>query len=236
MKNKIDFYKKMKKFKDEIPVITLLGGPGAGKGTQAFFLKEKYKFFHISPGDLFRKEMRKNTRVGRIIKKNYERGTPQPNDLVNRLVYKKLKEKFKSKRIKGIIFDMYPFNKVQAQAFEGLKEEFHFKPPLIFWIEIPEDEVIKRLSKRLVCSKCKRNFKEDDLKNNRICPYCGHKLVKRKDDSPSVIKKRIRLYLKAKKELSKFYKDSPFWFDIDGLPSPPLVFKEIERIIRKFID
>jgi len=236
MKNRIDLFKKIKKFKDEIPVIILLGGPGSGKGTQALFIKEKYNFFHLSPGDLFREEMKKDTRLGRILKKNYEKGIPQPNDLVNRLVYKKLKEKLKIKRPIGIIFDMYPFNKIQAQALEGLREEFHFKPPLIFWIEIKENEIFKRLSKRLICIKCKRNFKSDEIGNKKICPYCNHRLTRRKDDSSRVIKKRIGLYYKVKKELKEFYENYPFLFDIDGSPQPSIVFRNIDKIIRKFIE
>jgi len=224
--------RRLSRYKNELLTIVLLGDPGAGKGVQAQILKERYNFVHISPGDLFREEMAKKTTLGRMIEENYKIGKPQPNDLVNQLVYQKLKKIFQNQRPKGIVFDMFPFNRVQADALLGLQKEFHLSDPIIIWLDISEKEVIARLQKRWVCSKCKSIFKTDDLKENlktKKCPKCSGDLIKRIDDSPELILRRIKWYRTVKQELKKYYSPYPFWLDIDGSPPIPQVAKEIEK-------
>jgi len=235
MKNKTTLARqKIKRFKDEIPLIVFLGDPGSGKGTQSNILRNKFNFYHISPGDLFREEMKKNSRMGRIIKKNYTHGIPQPNDLVNRLVYERLKKIFRASRPRGLILDMFPFNSGQAEALDGFQKEFHLKDPIILWLDIKDSEIIDRLSDRFVCSKCKTNFGKDELKNTKTCPKCGHKLLKRADDTSEIIQKRVTWYKEVKQDLKNFY-GKDLWFEINGSPAPEIVAKDIERIIKPFI-
>jgi len=231
--------RKISRYKKETLNLVFLGDPGAGKGTQAEILKQKYGFNHLSPGDLFRREMKKGSKVGQIIARRYKRGEPQPNDIVNRLVFKKVKEIFKKNKPKGIIFDMYPFNRVQAQALGGIEKEFHLSYPLIFWFNVDSKEVVRRLSKRLVCSSCQKVFMADKLSQGlktKRCPICKGRLVRREDDSAEIIRKRIAWYQDIKKELRSFYSVYPFWFEIDANPSVKKVAQQIEQKLKPLLN
>ncbi len=231
--------RRLSRYEDEVLNIVFLGDPGAGKGTQAEILKEKYGFVHLSPGDLFRREMQKGSKIGKMIAKRYSKGQPQPNEIVNRLVRLEVQRIFRQGRPKGIIFDMYPFNQVQAQALRGLEKEFHLSYPLIFWFNIQAEEVIDRLTKRLVCLKCQRVFRPEDLPkgmDTKRCPVCKGKLGRRSDDSPEIIQKRIRWYQNIKQELKEFYAVYPFWFEIDASPSVEKVASQIEEKLKPLVD
>jgi len=196
-------------------MIILFGDPGAGKGTQAEILADKLGYGRISTGDLIREEMKKQSELAKEMKPFYDAGTPAPNQIVNKLVGQKIENLIKNKT-KGIVSDTFPFDDEQSEFLKQISPKYNLADPIIFWIDVPDGEILKRLSKRLICGKCNKIFFVGELKENDKCPKCDGVLKSRSDDSRDVIKKRIKVYQKEEKSHRKYYKNYGIWFDING--------------------
>ena len=202
--------------KNKLPIIILFGDPGAGKGTQAEILADKLDYERISTGDLIRNEMKKDSAIAREMAPFYNAGQPAPNKIVNQLVENKIKELLKNENLKGIVSDTFPFDDEQSTFLDSILEKYNLATPIIFWIDVPDEEILKRLGSRLICSKCHKIYKADQVNSKMTCEKCGGKLEKRVDDNEELIKKRIAVYKKAEIEHRNYYKNHKLWFDING--------------------
>lgn len=220
--------------KNKIKVLILFGDPGAGKGTQAEILAQKLGYARISTGDLIRAEMKKDSVLARKMKPFYDTGNPAPNKIVNHLVENRVKKLLKNKDLKGIIFDTFPFDDEQSEFLDEISLKYNLSKPIIFWIDVPDTEILKRLSDRLICPKCHKIYIASEVYNN-ICEKCGTKLEKRVDDSKELIKKRIAVYKKAEIEHRNYYKNLKNWFDINGDQSIDGVSAEIWSHLKPLI-
>jgi len=178
--------------------IIMLGAPGAGKGTQAVRLSEKYKIPHISTGDIFRKNIKEQTPIGLVAKSYIDKGQLVPDEVTVNIVKQRLEEKDCKN---GYILDGFPRTVYQAEELDKITNI-----DKVVNIDIELTKLIKRLTGRRVCSVCGESFHIDFLNGETTCNKCGGILIQRKDDSEETINNRINVYSKQTLPLIKFYK------------------------------
>ncbi len=197
----------------------MLGGPGAGKGTQAEKLVEDRELNHLATGDILREEVDKETELGLEAKKYMDRGDLVPDELVVDMV------QIKINRDKGYLFDGFPRTIDQAEA---LKEVVDLD--LVLYIKIDSKEAVRRLAARRVCSDCGRiynkNFKKPQQEG--VCDECGGELYQRDDDRPEVIRDRFETFLDETAPLIDYYSDMGLLVEIDGEQEPDAVYEEVK--------
>jgi len=206
-------------------IILMLGKPGSGKGTQAELLSKRLKLPLVSIGSMLRNIESKNTPLAKKIKKYIDRGSLAPDDLVLDIVKKKISG---SRYKKGFIFDGFPRDLYQAKKLE------HFaNPDAVFYLEVPEKLVIKRLSNRYE-SECGETYNliTNPPKKDIMCDRCGKKLYRRKDDNPSAIKRRFRIFNKQTMPVVRFYKSKGNLIRIDGSQKIEKAQSEMLRKLR----
>ncbi len=206
-------------------IYILLGLPGAGKGTQGELLSKKLGIPRVSTGDILREAVRKGTPLGRKAKEAMDRGELVSDDIVIGIVEEKLKSQDCAK---GCILDGFPRNLTQAEALEKMGLELK-----AIYIEVPEEEVVKRLSARRICPSCGAvyNLITSPPKREGICDRCGAALVQRDDDREEVVRERIRVYREQTEPIVEFYRRKGVLVVVDGLGSPQEVFSRLQRAI-----
>lgn len=187
-------------------VIIMLGAPGTGKGTVANILEERLGVPQVSTGDIFRKNIKEGTELGKLADSYISKGKLVPDDVTINLI----KDKLKDNDVKnGIILDGFPRTILQAEALDKMLEEQGKKIDLVVNLTTPKEEIIERIVNRRVCSNqsCKTiyNILLNPPKNDGICDKCGHELVQRKDDTVETVEARIETYLEATNPLIDFY-------------------------------
>lgn len=204
--------------------IVFLGYPGSGKGTQAKLLSLRKGFVHISTGDLFRDEIAKGTPLGEKVKSYISSGKLVPDEVVIEVI---------RERIKGIngniLFDGFPRTITQAEKLDLMLEEFSKSVDKVFFFEIKEDEVIRRISARRNCPKCGRiyNLITDPPKSDEICDECGVKIFQRDDDKEEVVRERIEVYKDLTTPLISYYRTQGIFIIIDAGKPVEEVYSQI---------
>ena len=210
--------------------LVFLGAPGAGKGTQAQILKERYNFLHISTGDILRAEKEKNTELSKRIREIMEKGELVPDEIVVQV----LKENIKDLDAKnGIIFDGFPRTVRQAEMLEEMLKEKNLILDKVFFFEVSKDKVIERLSKRLICKNCGKiyHLKNMPPKVDGICDDCGGELIQREDDKEEVVENRWKNYLEQTQPLIDFYSKKGILVRINADLEKEETFREIREIL-----
>ncbi len=185
--------------------LILLGPPGAGKGTQAQMLKEKYQIPQISTGDILRHAVKDHTELGARAKTFMDAGQLVPDDVVIDLI----KERIKQEDCKtGFILDGFPRTIVQAEKLSETLVEMSLKIDTVVDLEVQAEEVINRLTGRSTCADCGAMFhqKSRPPKIFGVCDGCGGKLEQRQDDNEETILKRLEVYKESTAPLKEFYK------------------------------
>jgi adenylate kinase len=202
-----------------------MGPPGAGKGTQAKKIVEKFGIVHLSTGDMFR-EAKKSDEV---ISKLLASGQLVPDDAVVNMVKARLK---KDDVKKGFLLDGFPRTLNQAQELDKMLKSENIKIDAVFFIDVHFEEAVKRISGRRVCS-CGASYHVNFIppKVAGVCDVCSSKLVQRNDDKENVVKDRLDVYEKQTRPLINYYKKTNLLVDIDGLKSETGVFEEIKKHI-----
>lgn len=200
--------------------LVLLGPPGSGKGTMSERLTKKFKLKHISPGEIFRDEIEKKTRLSREIKKHMEGGGLVPDNLTNEII------KLEIEKQKNFLLDGYPRTIGQARALSK-----SVKIDKVILLEVSEKTAIERISGRRICSQCETPFhiKFIPPKKAGICDKCKGKLMQRKDDAPASVKKRFQIYNGQVKPLKEFYQRKGLLVLIDASLPPENVYQEIKK-------
>jgi len=205
-------------------IYSFLGLPASGKGTQADLFAKKHNLTQISIGNLVREAIQSDDPQidSASIKKLYEAGKPIEDEIIFDLLERKLAE------IKtGILFDNLPFSHKQAEWLDREVQKNGWQKPIIVYINISPDSAIKRISKRLYCSKCGATFNG----NEEICSKCGVALTHRSDDNPQALKARIGEYLPRLANVLGIYKSTGQVVEINGEQSIEVVTAEIEEKI-----
>ena len=186
--------------------IVLLGAPGAGKGTHAQYLSDKYQIPHISTGDIFRANLKAGTPLGLEAKAYMEQGMLVPDSLTVSLVLDRLKEEDCQN---GYILDGFPRNLFQAEALtEALAEEGDEIDYAIHLV-ISEEEILRRMSGRRVCLICGATYNVNGMapKTEGVCDRCGGPVVQREDDKPETVLKRLEVYREQTEPIAAYYRE-----------------------------
>lgn len=210
--------------------IILLGPPGAGKGTQAKSISNKYSIPHISTGDIFRKNISEMTPLG-IEAKNYiDNGQLVPDRLTIDLVKDRLsKDDCKN----GYLLDGFPRTVSQAEALEFFLEENNEKLGIALLIEVPRGYILERMTGRRVCPSCGASYhiKYNPPKNSFKCDVCGTEVIQRADDTESTVNNRLDIYDEQTQPLIDYYKNKNLLSVVDGTQAINNVFKNICEIL-----
>ena len=190
-------------------IIIMLGAPGTGKGTVAGMLQEKLGIKQVSTGDIFRKNMKEQTELGKLAEKYISKGQLVPDDVTIKIVEDRLNEPDVQE---GIILDGFPRTVKQAEVLDEILAEKGKKVDKVINLTTPEEEIIERIVNRRVCSnqECKAvyNIVLNPPKVEGICDKCGSKLTKRADDNEDTVMQRLKVYHDTSKELLKYYKET----------------------------
>ena len=184
--------------------IIMMGAQGTGKGTVAGLLKDSLNLPHISTGDIFRKNIKEGTELGKIATQYADEGKLVPDEVTNSMVKNRLNEEDCKN---GFILDGYPRNIAQAEELDRILNEKNEKVDLVVNLSTPTEEIIERVMARRECPKCKRvyNMILNKPKNGEICDYCGVELTKRKDDTEEKLQLRLDTFFKETKPVIDFY-------------------------------
>ncbi|MGB9749183.1 MAG: adenylate kinase family protein [Candidatus Woesearchaeota archaeon] len=208
----------------KIKKIIILGPQGSGKDTQAIKLSKRLKIPQFSMGELLRQRAKKHDRLGIKIEKLLKTGKLLPIEIVSDVLFERLKKKDCKN---GFILNGYPRSLEQYKAIENKG----ITPDVVLLIDIPEKEIIKRLSKRMQCPKCGKPYVIENYnpKKPPLCNECKVPLVRRADDEPKAIKQRIKVYNQETKPVLKIYKKKGLLVKINGYQSIEDVHKEIMK-------
>ena len=206
--------------------IILLGPPGSGKGTQSQKLVEKYKLSHISTGDILRSQIANKSDLGSKAKNYMEKGELVPDNLIIEMVLKT------TESIESILLDGFPRTINQALSLEKEMNLLEKKIDYVLYFDVPFEDLINRLSKRISCKNCSKTFSKDDKEYFCIDGCSFQDLYQREDDKPSAISKRMDTYKELTEPLLEFYKTKDLLKKINANASIVEVSLEIDKILQ----
>lgn len=185
-------------------IIIMLGAPGTGKGTVASLLAKELGIPQVSTGDIFRKNIKEKTELGKLAESYISKGNLVPDDVTIDLVKNRLKE---SDAKEGVILDGFPRTVKQAEELDKILQNNQSEVDIVINLVTPEEEIVERIENRRVCPECKAvyNLKLNPPSQEGICDKCGHELVQRKDDNVDTIKSRIKTYIDVTSPLIEYY-------------------------------
>ena len=192
-----------------------IGPPGAGKGTQAARLVERYAMPHISTGDMFRAAIKEGTALGREAKGYMDQGKLVPDSVTIGIVRERLA---KDDCKKGFILDGFPRTVEQADALDGILKELGLKLTRVLNINVPAADLIERATGRRICKQCGATYhvKFNPPKKEGICDACGGELFQRADDTAETMKNRLSVYEASTKPLIDYYEKAGVYTEVDG--------------------
>ena len=212
--------------------ILLMGPPGAGKGTQAANLVQKYNIPHISTGDMFRAAVKEGTELGKKAKACMDAGQLVPDEITIGIVKERLA---KPDCAKGFILDGFPRTVEQADALDGILKELSIRLTRAVDISVPTSALIERAIGRRVCKKCGAAYhiKFNPSKTDGVCDKCGGETYQRADDSEETMKSRLSVYEAQTKPLISYYREAGLYSEIDGSQEMSKVFADIAACLEK---
>ncbi len=210
--------------------IVFLGPPGAGKGTQAKKIAEKYGIPQISTGDMFREHLSKGTELGKKAKEYMDKGQLVPDEIVLGMVEERLKQPDCEK---GFILDGFPRTVPQAEALDKLLEKMGKKIDYAICIDVPDEELVKRLTGRRTCKKCGMMYHVifKPPKEDGKCDVCGGELYQRADDNEETVRNRLKVYHEQTEPIIQFYEKKGVLHRIDGMGSIDEIFERIVKVL-----
>lgn len=205
----------------------IIGPQGSGKGTQAELLSAYLSLPHISTGELYREQIRQKTNLGKLAQACFDEGKLVPDDVTNKMVKDTLRGK---EFFKGVILDGYPRNNIQAQYLATIIKKY-----IVIYINVSDEEVIKRLGGRRICAKGHTYHVEfNPSKKERVCDIDGLSILPRGDDTEELIKKRLNNYHTLTEPLLTFYRKKNVLLTINGEQSIGDVFHEIKEQLNRY--
>ncbi len=210
--------------------IIMLGAPGAGKGTQAIKIAEKYGVPHISTGDIFRANIKNGTELGKKAKEYMDKGSLVPDELTCDLVVDRIHQ---DDCANGFVLDGFPRTIPQAEALDKALTKDNEKMDFAIDIEVPDDSIVKRMGGRRACVNCGATYHVVSAppKVEGICDHCGGKLTIRDDDKPETVQHRLSVYHEQTQPLIDFYKKAGILHSVDGTKQLDEVFADVVKIL-----
>ena len=210
--------------------IIMLGAPGAGKGTQAKMIAEKYGIPHVSTGDIFRANIKENTPLGQKAKEYMDKGLLVPDELVVDLVVDRVQQ---DDCKNGYVLDGFPRTIPQAEALDTALKAKGEKVDFAIDVNVPDENIVKRMSGRRACLSCGATYHIEHIppKKEGICDKCGQELVLRDDDKPETVLNRLKVYHDQTQPLIEFYTKKNVLKTVDGTKDMKEVFADIVAIL-----
>lgn len=210
--------------------LVLMGLPGAGKGTQAEKIVEKYNIPHISTGDMFRAAIKDGTELGLQAKSYMDKGELVPDEVTIGIVRERLG---KNDTDKGFLLDGFPRTVAQAEALEKILKELNKEIDYVINIHVDQEILMERLTGRRICKNCGATYHLvfNPPKEEGICDKCGGNLYQRADDNAETVGNRLEVNLKQTKPLLDFYKSKGYLKNIDGQQEINKVFEDICNLL-----
>ena len=210
--------------------IIMLGAPGAGKGTQAKKIAEKYGIPHISTGDIFRANIKNGTELGKKAKTYMDQGALVPDELTCDLVVDRIQQ---PDCANGYVLDGFPRTIPQAECLTTALDKLGQKMDYAINVEVPDENIIDRMSGRRACVACGGTYhiKYNPTKKEGICDACGGELILRDDDKPETVKQRLEVYHTQTQPLIDYYTKEGILKEVDGTQDLQKVFDDITAIL-----
>lgn len=211
--------------------IILMGLPGAGKGTQAARIVEELGIPHISTGDMFRAAVKEQTPLGLEAKSYMDRGQLVPDHVTIGIVRERLG---KDDCAKGFLLDGFPRTVPQAEALDQLTKELNRSIDYVIYIDVSEDELLKRLTGRRICRVCGATYHTvfAPPKKENVCDHCGSELYQRDDDRLETVQERLKVNVEQTEHLLRYYESTGKLYRVDGIQPIEKVTQSILSIIR----
>ena len=208
----------------------MLGAPGAGKGTQAKMIADKYDVPHISTGDIFRANIKNGTELGIEAKKYMDQGMLVPDELTVKILLDRVSQ---PDCTKGYVLDGFPRTIPQAEVLEKALNEINDHIDYAIDVNVPDENIVRRMSGRRACLSCGATFHIVHVppKTEGICDRCGKELILRDDDRPETVEKRLAVYHEQTQPLIDFYSVKGILRTVDGTVDMMDVFEEITKIL-----
>lgn len=210
--------------------IIMLGAPGAGKGTQAKQIADKYSISHISTGDIFRANIKNGTELGKKAKQYMDQGALVPDELTCDLVMDRIQQ---DDCKNGFVLDGFPRTIPQAEALDAALGKINEKMDYAIDVDVPDENIVNRMSGRRACLNCGATYHLISIppKVEGICDRCGSEIVLREDDKPETVQKRLKVYHEQTQPLIDYYKNQGILKSVDGTQPMDEVFKAIVTIL-----
>lgn len=210
--------------------IIMLGAPGAGKGTQAKQIADKYHIPHISTGDIFRANIKNGTELGKKAKEYMDQGALVPDELTCDLVMDRIAQ---DDAKNGFVLDGFPRTIPQAEALTAALEKIGQKMDFAIDVDVPDENIVNRMSGRRACLNCGATYHIVSIppKKEGICDRCGSEIVLRDDDKPETVQKRLTVYHEQTQPLIDYYKKQGILQSVDGTVPMEEVFRSIVAIL-----
>jgi adenylate kinase len=209
--------------------LILLGPPGAGKGTQAERLQEDFPLAYVATGDMLRQAVKEGTDLGRKAKEFMDRGDLVPDDVIIGVILDRLSEQDTSD---GFLLDGFPRTDQQAEALDGALRKVDRRLTAALLIDVPEDDIVRRLSGRRVCPNGHTyHLEHNPPKNDEVCDVDGEPLSQREDDREETVRKRLQVYRDQTSPLVEYYDERDILHRFDGTRSPTEVHDHLRATI-----
>ena len=210
--------------------IVMLGAPGAGKGTQANMIAEKYNIPHISTGDIFRANIKNGTELGKEAKGYMDKGLLVPDELTVKLLLDRVAQ---DDCKNGYVLDGFPRTIPQAEVLDSELTKNGEKIDFAVNVDVPDENIIHRMGGRRACLKCGATYHVEYVlpKKEGICDVCGSELVLRDDDKPETVKNRLKIYHDQTQPLIEYYSKKKVLHSVDGTQDMKKVFADITAIL-----
>lgn len=206
--------------------LLIMGKPGAGKGTQAKILLDHYNLEHISTGNIYREEIKNQTKMGIEANKYISQGNLVPDEMTNDIVKEVLSS---HKYPNGFMLDGYPRTEAQADALDLLLQDLGIKLTAVINVDVDDEVLLHRMAGRRVCSNCGQTYHIDyhPPKTQGTCDACGHQLIQREDDLEESVLNRLNIYNKMTKPLLDHYEKKGLLVVVNGENTSDEVFEDI---------
>lgn len=212
--------------------IIMLGAPGAGKGTQAKMIADRYSIPHISTGDIFRANIKNGTELGKKAKEYMDQGLLVPDELVCDLVVDRVQQ---DDCANGYVLDGFPRTIPQAESLDAALASLGTAVEYAINVDVPDENIVRRMSGRRACVTCGATYHLEHIppKKEGVCDRCGSPLILRDDDKPETVTKRLDVYHTQTQPLIDYYTAKNVLVEVDGTKNMDEVFADIVKVLSK---